>query len=640
MKRYPLNHGAFALFSSAAVLALALGVTGCDDDEAGKAVKVEFTSMPYAASDADKLRTYSSSVAKVTFEDGSTEDYPLSYNVLFKNTDLKNEVNGVKYASAQLFDVNMQPIVDLNGDNVIAETADSNSLLKVGSKLFLVNHWEYDDVLADGQSSYKVEGWYSRMPMSMNLSEINQAEDGKLTVKSQKPVNFASVNGGWIFCFGSQTPWNTHLGGEEDYDLYFVPGEKAYATTEAGLKAMSEVYFRGSKQANPYHYGYPTEVAPKEDGSYAVTKLYNMGRGTWEMAIFAKDGRTAFYGDDGAYSGLFMFVGDKANDPKAGGSLYAAKWTQTSADGSDGDTTANISWVKLGSATYDQVKAIIDSGVTMAGIFETSLEAKDGFVPTRAGSAETVWVKLKPGMEQAAAFLETRRYAAYLGATTEFTKGEGVAINHADKKMYYALSYIQTSMKANDGGPVDHIRVKENGAGATMTFALASGQKDTSGAAINSEYVPTKGYIEPMLLGRPISADADGNTADPNFVANTDNVFFSEKMRTLFVGEDSGTHVNNYVWAYNVDTQKLARILNVAAGAESTGLQAVENMNGHAYVMSNNQHQGDWIKSTNADLKARLEALAKSTTGTNKYGVSNYRLEASVGYIGGLPAFE
>ncbi len=30
------------------------------------------------------------------------------------------------------------------------------------------------------------------------------------------------------------------------------------------------------------------------------------------------------------------------------------------------------------------------------------------------------------------------------------------------------------------------------------------------------------------------------------------------------------------MWAYNVDTQKLTRILNVAAGGELTGLQAVE----------------------------------------------------------------
>ncbi len=77
-------------------------------------------------------------------------------------------------------------------------------------------------------------------------------------------------------------------------------------------------------------------------------------------------------------------------------------------------------------------------------------------------------------MEKAAAVLETR-HAAYLGATTEFTKGEGVAINHADKKLYYAMSRIEGSMKANDG-LVDHIRLKENKAGATYTLTMAGGQ--------------------------------------------------------------------------------------------------------------------------------------------------------------------
>lgn len=602
------------------------------------AVKVEFTATPSPKSDDEMLKTYSTSVAKVTFADGKTRDYPLSYVSLFRNTDKIARVKGKQYAAAQLFDVNMAPIMEPKGDPVIAETADANSLLKLGSKLYLVNHWEYDDVLADGQTASKVKDWYSRMPMSMSLSEIAQGKDGKLKVKSQRPIDFASVNGSWILCFGSQTPWNTHLGGEEDYDLYFVPGEKAFKTTQAGLKAMNEAYFRGKQQANPYHYGYPLEVAVKEDGRTELTKHFQMGRGTWELAIFANDGRTAFFGDDGAYSGLFMFVANAANLPKAGGTLYAAKWQQTSPDGSDGGT-ADFKWVKLGSSHYNEIKALIDKGIRIDDIFEFSMSEKPGFVPTRAGSAETIWLKLKPGMETAAAFLETRRYAAYLGATTEFTKGEGVAINHADKKLYYAMSYIQGSMKAKDGGPTDDIRLKENNAGATYTFDLAGGQADSDGQPINSGFVPVRAYVEPMLLGKPIKADAVGNTADPEYVANTDNVFFAEKMRTLFIGEDSGTHHNNYVWAYNVDSKKLTRILSLAAGAESTGLQVVENLNGHAYIMSNNQHQGDWLKSTPKELKERLEQRAGALWGKNRHGVINYRLEAHVGYLGGLPGF-
>lgn len=623
-----------ALTLSVAALASAQAVAA----PAAKAIKVEFSATPAPTGGDDLLKTYTTSIATVTFADGTKRDYPLSYVSLFKNTDRIASVKGRKFAAGQIFDQQMNPVIEPKGDPAIAETADANSLLRIGGKLYLINHWEYDEVLADGRSARKTKDWYSRMPMGMNLSEIVQGKDGRLKVKAQRPIDFSGVNGAWILCFGSQTPWNTHFGGEEDYDLYFVPGEKKFATTQAGLKAMSEVYFRGKRQANPYHYGYPIEVAVKEDGSQEITKHYQMGRGTWELAIFANDGRTAFYGDDGAYSGLFMFVAHKAGVPKAGGTLYAAKWLQTSPDGSDGGT-ADLKWIKLGSSHYNEIKALIDRGITINDIFEVSLNEKPGFVPTRAGSAETIWLKLKPGMETAAAFLETRRYAAYLGATTEFTKGEGVAINHADKKLYYAMSYIQGSMKAKDGGPADDIRLKENKAGATYTFDLAGGQKDTGGAAIDSEFVPVRAYVEPALLGRPIKTDALGNTADPEFVANTDNLFFSEKMRTLFIGEDSGTHQNNYVWAYNVDTKKLTRILSLPAGAEATGLQVIENLNGHAYIMSNDQHQGDWIKSTPQELRDKLEKRAGDLWGRNRHGVPHWRLESHVGYIGGLPGF-
>ncbi|MEZ5602047.1 MAG: hypothetical protein R3F36_14435 [Candidatus Competibacteraceae bacterium] len=112
-------------------------------------------------------------------------------------------------------------------------------------------------------------------------------------------------------------------------------------------------------------------------------------------------------------------------------------------------------------------------------------------------------------------------------------------------------------------------------------------------------------------------------TADVDTVANTDNLFFLEKMRTLFIGEDSGMHINNFVWPIN-DTQKLTRILSVTAGAESTGLQVVENLNGHAYVMSNAQHCGDFPSSINADLKTRLTPMID-------------KFYAPVGYIGGIP---
>lgn len=655
------------LLGSAALVALP-GLTMAADVTA-----VEFSSTPAPATDEAMLRPVTSSVAKVTYADGTTRDFPLSYNVIFKNTDAFDGK-----AAGQLYDVKGEPIKDPNGDLVIAETPDANSLLSVDGKPFLVTHYEYDWILGNGEEGRKAEGWHGRMPMSMTVAALAQGEDGKLTPTSVKPIDFSSVDGLWIPCAGGPTPWGTHLGSEEDYDLYFTvaSGEKELKKTTAGVKALSEVYFRGEKQANPYAYGFIPEVTVKGDGSAAVVKHYSMGRATWELARVMPDNRTAYYGDDGTNVGLFMYVADAEKDLSAG-TLYAAKWTQTSADNGG---AADITWIKLGHATDAEVKALIDKGITFDDIFESKAppapveektaeaaappaaapaaapageapkaeaeaaadaaapdHAAEGFTRIRAGHGGDEWLKLKPGMEQAAAFLEPRRYAAMLGATTEFNKMEGVAADDRKKNLYVAMSYIEKGMTKDETGPRDDIQVAKLKAGAVYELPMAGGQKDQNGEAINSDWVGTKMAVPAALLGVDIEADALGNVADPTKIANPDNLFFSPKMRTLFVGEDSGTHVNNAVWAWNVDTGALASILWQPSGAEATGLQVVDDMNGHAYIMANNQHQGEWIESMPEEVSKRLEDLARTSFGSNDKGTAKFMLEANVGYLGGLP---
>ena len=104
------------------------------------------------------------------------------------------------------------------------------------------------------------------------------------------------------------------------------------------------------------------------------------------------------------------------------------------------------------------------------------------------------------------------------------------------------------------------------------------------------------------------------------------NLKFSEKLRTLFIGEDSGQHVNNFLWAYNIDTKVLSRIMSIPAGGESTGLHAVDEINGWTYIMSNFQHAGDWGGIHNV-VKDTLDPLIKANY-KNKAG-------AAVGYLTG-----
>ena len=96
-------------------------------------------------------------------------------------------------------------------------------------------------------------------------------------------------------------------------------------------------------------------------------------------------------------------------------------------------------------------------------------------------------------------------------------------------------------------------------------------------------------------------------------------------MRTLFIGEDSGNHVNNFLWAYNVDTGVLSRILSCPAGAESTGLHAVDDINGFSYIMSNFQHPGDWEKGLHDVVKDVLQPFEDDNY--------NGRFSAAVGYL-------
>ena len=228
-------------------------------------------------------------------------------------------------------------------------------------------------------------------------------------------------------------------------------------------------------------------------------------------------------------------------------------------------------------------------------IFETTTDAEyakaNGFTRIKAGGRDE-WLKVKPGMEKAAAFLESRRYGALKGATAEFNKMETVEINKADNKMYMTMSTISGGMTANPNDPVDDIHVPKINAGGIYEMNLAERQTDSEGNKIKSKYVANE--ITGLLMGEDLAVkDADGNKANVDKIANPDNIIYSEKMRTLFIAEDSGNHVNNFGWAYNVDTKKLSRIISAPDGGEVTGIQAIDNLNGFTYLMAGSQNPGN-----------------------------------------------
>ena len=324
--------------------------------------------------------------------------------------------------------------------------------------------------------------------------------------------------------------------------------------------------------------------------------------------------------------------------------------TETDSSKRNAGGAFGISFIKLGHASSSQIEALANqyfaggqsnawkgifdgvmkdfkyvadatytTTVTTANGATVFLKAADanavdyrGYKLINFGSTQQL-IKVKSGSEVGAAFLETERYASYLGATMEFTKLEGVALNIKDKKAYLAMSAIKATMTDNASfQPAANNVLKLSTINAGATYEVVLGTDST----IGSDWVPKSMSVPTKLLGKDLATpDSYGNSADIDTIANVDNLWFSEAMRTLFLGEDSGMHVNNYVWAYNVDTQVLSRIFSAPAGAECTGLQAVDNLNGFAYVMSNFQHPGDWesihntlLNATGSTLNAEINA--------------------------------
>ncbi|KEO81125.1 alkaline phosphatase PhoX [Tumebacillus flagellatus] len=617
------------------VLALTLAIPFAAPAHAVANAPVTVKSVEFIGTDApnnavDMSKIYTNASVKVTYSNGAQKIYPLTYKTLFKSTD---KINGTPAGVS--IDANGKPIMDnsvsADPQPFVSDDPDSNSLMQIpgmaptalgGNPLSLVTHYEYITKDNSGTSAYGI------IPASMSLTTLDQNKtNGMLKPTDLKKIDFSGVGGLWIPCNGSLSPWNTHLGSEEyeaDARAFAADNSKTY------VKSFTQNYYQDpSKAGNPYVYGYIPEVTVKADNSTSVVKHYSMGRFSHELSKVMPDNRTVYFGDDGSNTMMFMYVADKEKDLSAG-TLYAAKWLQTS-DQNGG--AANLQWIKLGHATDDQVKSYIDKGLTFNDLFETADQATPGFTKIKTyPSGNVEYLKVKPGMEQAAAFLESRRYGAILGATCEFNKMEGVTLNAKDKKVYIAMSYVEKGMTVDTKNEVqDDIKLPKISSGVTYELSLQGGQKDRSGNAIDSQYVA--GTMQGLIVGEDLAKpDALGNLANVDKVANPDNLSYSADMRTLFIGEDSGMHINNYVWAYNIDTHKLSRLVSLPAGAEGTGLQMVDNLNGFSYLMSNIQHPGDLEIKVSDSLKADLDREINKNFNNKKAG--------TVGYLSGIPALE
>ena len=155
-----------------------------------------------------------------------------------------------------------------------------------------------------------------------------------------------------------------------------------------------------------------------------------------------------------------------------------------------------------------------------------------------------------------AAFLESRAYAAKMGATAEFRKMEWVALDAVNKKLYISMTEINKTMSDGKGD----INLPENPCGIVYQ------------ADLDADY--NISALKPLIVGGPFNPDAKENQCALDSISNPDGLFV-DPQGNLWIGEDTGYHVNNFVWKW--DGIKLQRFAAMPTVAEATGVMVTPN---------------------------------------------------------------
>lgn len=591
MKLNTLNKAiAIALATSAITLA------GCipEDGKNGAAgstysTDLQFTEIAPAITDQEKN--------KIRTTDGVTiagETQAIDYHTLIQTGDVDNgETFGAikDQNDVAILNPDSTPLL-CNGTGTSADGSglDHVSYLQKNGKIYMVSQFE----CGIG---------------AMYVNELTQASDGQLSVTpgTLKYISQKDDFGGWVHCAGVTTPWQSHLGSEE-YEPDANPNSPSYNyTANSYYTESTDKYWNGvAADNNPYYYGWTPEVTIDANGDAVYTKHYSMGRVAHELAYVMPDEKTLYLTDDGTNGGLYMFVADTAADLSAG-TLYAAKWNQTS---SAGLGEATITWVNLGHATDADIKTVVAAKKSFSDIFDTETPnttdgtCSAGFTNVNT-SALNECLKLKDVNGDSAiddtdkaiaARLETRRMAAIGGATTEFSKEEGITFNPRDRKLYIAMSQIRYGMEDNakkgdttetkyDFGGSNDITLDYNKCGGVYGLDTATN------STIGSDYVVYS--MKGLVAGVPTDYTGtalEGNSCDVTSVSNPDNVDFLEGSDILAIGEDTSYHPNDMVWSYNIKNKSLERLVTLPYGSETTSPYWYKDINGKGYLSLTVQH--------------------------------------------------
>ena len=222
---------------------------------------VSFSSMPAPtlANPAAMATTTVGSTMTVNYSDSSKVDFKLAYQPFFVTGDLVSDGKGGKTLSGGYYDINNHPIMDNTvagkARQFFSDAPDGTSLLTVpaakvtgvtGNTVFAVVQFEYTSTAQDD-----VTGMYGKLPSPIAVLTLDQnPTTGKLSLVKYHNVDTSGVNGLWITCGASLSPWGTHLSSEEYEPDAFAARSKNF------MDDFSKNLYGDAAKANPYHYGH------------------------------------------------------------------------------------------------------------------------------------------------------------------------------------------------------------------------------------------------------------------------------------------------------------------------------------------------------------------------------------------------
>ncbi len=431
-----------------------------------------------------------------------------------------------------------------------------------GKLMYVSNAPDFNGFVPRGpNSAYLYTGWEGagrNGAGAISRLSLTRGEDGTWAADllASRMVDLSPVYGGNVLCSGVVTPWGTPLIAEEYFfyntavwnhpDNYDEDEKAGFAGGNdiTYIKPKNMMQYMG-KMANPYRYGYMIEIAnAATQNDETLIKHYVTGRLSHEIVTIMPDLRTLYMTDDDSAgyadkkyntaSGgvLFKFVADRKGDLSAG-TLYAAKLAQDN-EADPHKAGFDVSWVELGHATDAEVESWVaeydDVQVSDYVDGQSNYVSDDDIRAYVAGKAP----------DARAAFLESRRTAAAMGATNEWDKLEGVTSHgHA---VYVAATAVSYTMDKSWGHKDWSTGVRDEANPGAIALN-AEGCGATYVAQTGDDYNITR--LDPIVVGQ---TDSEGRCVADR-PANPDNILALDDG-TLLIGEDAGKkkHDLDMVW--------------------------------------------------------------------------------------------